>query len=460
MNLPKEFEEKMKDLLGSEYEAYTACYDEPRHYGLRVNTAKISVEDFLKIAPWPLEPVPWIHNGFYYDGDNIQPSKHPYYFAGLYYLQEPSAMTPADRLPVEPGDRVLDVCAAPGGKATELGAKLGGTGVLAANDLSSSRAKGLLKNLELFGIGNVLILSEEPGKLVSYFPEYFDKILIDAPCSGEGMFRKEKKMVKAWEEHGPEFFSKIQRSIVTQAAQMLRPGGMLLYSTCTFSPEENEQTIEYLLQEYPEFKICEMEGYEGFADGMPQVTESKNPELEKTVRIFPHRMKGEGHFLALLQKGEKQEEGKRLPESGKNKKLPEELEEFLGHIDRKFDSSRMDLRGEKVYYMPEGLPTLRGIRFLRTGLLMGELKKNRFEPSQALAMNLKKEAYDQVIDLPLEDERVMKYLKGETLDVEDLVKPKDKGWYLICVDGYPLGFGKLVNQMLKNKYLPGWRWNS
>ena len=369
-------------------------------------------------------------------------------------------MTPADRLPVEPGDRVLDVCAAPGGKATELGAKLGGTGVLAANDLSSSRAKGLLKNLELFGIGNVLILSEEPGKLVSYFPEYFDKILIDAPCSGEGMFRKEKKMVKAWEEHGPEFFSKIQRSIVTQAAQMLRPGGMLLYSTCTFSPEENEQTIEYLLQEYPEFKICEMEGYEGFADGMPQVTESKNPELEKTVRIFPHRMKGEGHFLALLQKGEKTEDGKRLPESGKNKKLPEELEEFLGHIDRKFDSSRMDLRGEKVYYMPEGLPTLRGIRFLRTGLLMGELKKNRFEPSQALAMNLKKEEYDQVIDLPLEDERVMKYLKGETLDVEDLVKPKDKGWYLICVDGYPLGFGKLVNQMLKNKYLPGWRWNS
>ena len=203
-----------------------------------------------------------------------------------------------------------------------------------------------------------------------------------------------------------------------------------------------------------------MEGYEGFADGMPQVTESKNPELEKTVRIFPHRMKGEGHFLALLQKGKKQEEGKRLPESGKNKKLPGELEEFLGHIDRKFDSSRMDLRGEKVYYMPEGLPTLRGIRFLRTGLLMGELKKNRFEPSQALAMNLKKEEYDQVIDLPLEDERVMKYLKGETLDVEDLVKPKDKGWYLICVDGYPLGFGKLVNQMLKNKYLPGWRWNS
>ena len=160
MNLPAAFEEKMKSLLGTEeYEDYLRCFDEPRYYGLRVNTAKISVEEFLKISPWPLEPVSWIHNGFYYDGESCHPARHPYYFAGLYYLQEPSAMTPADRLPISPGDRVLDVCAAPGGKATELGARLCGEGVLAANDLSSSRAKGLLKNLELFGIGNVLVLS-------------------------------------------------------------------------------------------------------------------------------------------------------------------------------------------------------------------------------------------------------------------------------------------------------------
>ena len=178
-------------------------------------------------------------------------------------------MTPASRLPVEPGDRVLDVCAAPGGKATELGAKLGNTGMLVANDISNSRAKGLLKNLEIFGIGNMLVLSEEPGKLTEYFPEFFDKILIDAPCSGEGMFRKDKKMVRAWEEHGPEFFSKLQRSIVMQAAEMLRPGGMLLYSTCTFDALENEGTIEYLLEQHPEFHICEMDGYEGFCCGKP-----------------------------------------------------------------------------------------------------------------------------------------------------------------------------------------------
>ena len=462
-HLPAAFEDKMRALLGAEYEEYERCFDEPRHYGLRVNTAKISVEEFLKIAPWPLEPVPWIRNGFYYDGEKYQPAKHPYYFAGLYYLQEPSAMTPADRLPVEPGDRVLDVCAAPGGKATELGAKLNGTGILAANDLSSSRAKGLLKNLELFGIGNVLILSEEPGRLVPYFKGYFDKILIDAPCSGEGMFRKDRKMIRAWEEHGPDYFSKIQRSIVTQAAEMLREGGMLLYSTCTFSPEENEQTIEYLLQEYPQFEICEMEGYEGFAQGMPEVSLTGDERLKKTVRIFPHRMKGEGHFLALLKKGSQTDRARPAANPGQGSragKLPPELEVYLASVKREMDPARMDIRGDKVYYMPEDVPPLKGIRFLRTGLLLGELKKKRFEPSQAFAMNLKKEEYEHIIDLPASDERIIKYLKGETLDVEDVTLPGEKGWYLVCVDGYPLGFGKLASQTLKNKYLPGWRWQS
>ena len=463
IKLPEKFENKMKELLQDEYDDYLQCYDEPRYYGLRVNTNKISVEDFLKIAPWPLTPVPWIPNGFYYDGDKIQPSKHPYYFAGLYYLQEPSAMTPASRIPVEPGERVLDVCAAPGGKATELGAKLKGEGVLIANDISNSRARGLLKNLELLGIGNMMVISEEPGKLVEYFPEYFDKILIDAPCSGEGMFRKDKKMVKAWEEHGPEFFSKLQRSIITQAAAMLKPGGMILYSTCTFDPLENEKTVEYLLETCPEFKICDMEGYEGFCEGIPKYVEDHSEEYRKTVRIFPHKMQGEGHYLALVKKGddntERKNEKTAKPKSGA-KKLPEELEQFLKELAWDVDKSRLDIREERVYYMPENLPMLKGVRFLRSGLLLGEVKKNRFEPSQALAMCLKKEEYPRILDLPVSDDRVIKYLKGETLDVEDITSRKEKGWYLVCVDGYPLGFGKLANQTLKNKYLPGWRWMS
>ncbi|MCQ2507928.1 MAG: RsmB/NOP family class I SAM-dependent RNA methyltransferase [Dorea sp.] len=457
MNLPIEFQEKMKVLLGQEYDDYIKCYENPRYYGLRVNTSKISVEEFVKICPFEIKPIPWIENGFYYDGEQVTPSKHPYYFAGLYYLQEPSAMTPANRLPIEPGDKVLDVCAAPGGKATELGAKLGNTGVLVANDISSSRAKGLLKNIEVFGIGNMLVLSEEPGKLESYFPEYFDKILIDAPCSGEGMFRKDKKMVKAWEEHGPEFFSNIQKSIISQAARMLKKGGMMLYSTCTFDASENERIIEKLLLEYPEFEICQMKGYEGFVQGKPWVTDSGDPSFADTVRIFPHKMEGEGHFLALLKKGEAEETEKKEKVRRSSKKLPEELEEFFHNVGFKLDGSRLDIHGERIYYMPEDLPNLKGIRFLRTGLLLGELKKKRFEPSQALAMHLSKEMYKNVIDLPVTDERISRYLKGETLDVDDVVAAKAKGWYLLCVDGFPLGWGKLSNGTLKNKYLPGWR---
>ncbi|MDD3403622.1 MAG: RsmF rRNA methyltransferase first C-terminal domain-containing protein [Hespellia sp.] len=460
MYLPAAFEEKMKSLLKEDYDNYIACYEDKRHYGLRVNTKKISTEDFLAISPWPLTPIPWIENGFYYDGDQVQPAKHPYYFAGLYYLQEPSAMTPANRLPVEPGDKVLDVCAAPGGKATELGAKLQGSGVLVANDISSSRAKGLLKNIELFGIGNVLVLSEEPGKLEEYFPEYFDKILIDAPCSGEGMFRKEKKMVKAWEEHGPEFFSKLQRSIITQAAKMLKPGGMMLYSTCTFDSLENEQTIEYLLDLFPEFHICGMKPYEGFAEGMPQETGSGHPDFKKTVRIWPQRMQGEGHFVALLQKGEGIPKPSLQETKKANVKIAEELQEFFANVSWQMEWSRLDIHGERVYYMPKDLPNLRGIRFLRTGLLLGELKKKRFEPSQALAMCLKQNEYKYTINLSIEDDRVMKYLKGETIEVDELVDPKAKGWYLICVDSYPLGWGKLGGGSVKNKYLPGWRCQS
>lgn len=456
MILPLEFETKMKELLKDEYEDYIRCYEEPRYYGLRVNTGKISVEEFQRICPFEIRPIPWIDNGFYYDGEKIAPAKHPYYYAGLYYLQEPSAMTPANRLPVHPGDKVLDLCAAPGGKATELGARLRGRGVLVANDISSSRAKGLLKNIEVFGIGNVLVTSEEPGQLETYFPEYFDKILIDAPCSGEGMFRKDRKMVNAWTEHGPEYFCKIQKNIILQASRMLKPGGMMLYSTCTFDSRENEKVIEHLLANAPEFHLEVIAPYEGFCQGFSEYSESKDPQIARSVRIFPHRMKGEGHYLALMKK-----EGEQMQEktctARKSGKLPEELEDFFRHVSWKPEGARLDIHGERIYYMPEDLPKLNGLRFLRTGLFLGEWKKKRFEPSQALAMALSSQDYDRCLCFSCKDERVYRYLKGETLDVEDLLPAREKGWYLVCVDGYPLGWGKAANGILKNKYLPGWR---
>ena len=244
MNLPEKFTEKMRGLLGDEYESFLKSYEEGRNFGLRVNTAKISPEEFQKIAPFHLKRIPWVENGFYYE-EQDRPARHPFYYAGLYYLQEPSAMSPASRLEIERGDKVLDLCAAPGGKATELGAKLRGEGLLVANDISASRARALLKNVEIFGIPNAFLINEVPAKIADQFEEFFDKILVDAPCSGEGMFRKDPDVAKVWSQEKSLECSRIQKDIILSAAKMLAPGGMMLYSTCTFSPEENEEAVSY-----------------------------------------------------------------------------------------------------------------------------------------------------------------------------------------------------------------------
>ncbi|MCI5699602.1 MAG: RsmB/NOP family class I SAM-dependent RNA methyltransferase [Lachnospiraceae bacterium] len=444
MELPIAYQEAMRELLGEEYEAFTATMAMPNYNGLRVNTNKISCEEFEKICPFSIRPVPWIENGYYYDTLKDQPAKHPYYYAGLYYLQEPSAMTPANRLPVEPGDRVLDLCAAPGGKATELGAKCRGRGILYANDISRTRCRALLKNLELMGIGNLYVTNETPENLAQRFPEYFDKILIDAPCSGEGMFRREPAMIGHWEKQGPEFYHNLQKNIVVNAATMLKEGGMMLYSTCTFSKLENEGTINYLLNEVPELHPVPIKSYEGFASGLDGYGDC--------VRIFPHRMNGEGHFLALLQKGEKQDKAE--PQDAENiSALPPEAEEFFEHVKVRPGTAFRREKEHLVALWDHTAPE-RGLHYFRTGLYLGQIKKNRFEPSQALAMFLKKDEFDQIVDLKADDPRVIKYLKGETIETDS----DQKGYHLICVDGYPLGWGKVVNHMIKNKYNPGWRW--
>lgn len=447
MQLPEKYISNMKDLLGNEFEEYITSFNEPRLYGLRVNTAKISVEDFLKISPFELTPIPWISNGFYYSEED-KPAKHPYYFAGLYYLQEPSAMTPAYVLPVNPEDKVLDLCAAPGGKSTELGAKLKGTGLLVSNDISASRAKALLKNIEVFGIGNVVVTCEYPEKLKERFTGFFDKILVDAPCSGEGMFRKDNKLIKSWESQGPEFFAPIQKGILKAAADMLKEGGYLLYSTCTFSKEEDEDNIFEFLNEHEDFELEHIYEYEGFVRAYG---------MEEAIRLFPHHLKGEGHFVALLKKKGNLAENVRYTFSD-NKKVPDDIKEFLKEYDVKIDTDRMEISGEKVYILPRQTDNLKGIRVLRSGLLLGELKKNRFEPSQAFAMTMDPERYSTVVNLKADDVNVVKYLKGETIDVEDTaIRGKAKN-VLVCVDGYVLGWGRLNGTTIKNKYLPGWRW--
>lgn len=457
LKLSEEYLNRMRDLLGEEeFSAYLKSFDEERLYGLRVNTAKVTPEAFPELVSWDLKPVPWIPNGFYYEGTE-RPAKDPYYYAGLYYLQEPSAMTPAMLLPVKPGDRVLDLCGAPGGKSTELGVKLAGKGVLISNDISNSRAKALLKNLELWGISNICVTSETPDKLADVFGPWFDKILIDAPCSGEGMFRKDDDMVKSYEERGPEYYSEIQKEITDQAVRMLAPGGLLLYSTCTFSRCEDEEIICHILENHQEMELIRLPLFEGASGGIG---------LDGCIRLFPHKIKGEGHFISLLRKNGggaertaagSRERSRTEPQGKKAPALPTELTDFLALMNREFEDSRIMIKNDSVYYLPENFVPAKELRYLRTGLLLGELKNKRFEPGQVLAMTLHAEEFRQTISWKKEDDRVIRYLKGETISLTPEEGPV-KGWCLICVDGYPLGFAKGTGMALKNKYYPGWRW--
>lgn len=502
MDLPMEFLDRMKQMLGGEYEAFLASYDEPRRFGLRVNTMKISVEEFVRLAPFHLTKIPWLDNGFYYERED-DPARHPFYFAGLYYLQEPSAMTPAHILPVDSGDHVLDLCAAPGGKATALAAKLDGEGLLVANEISASRAKALLKNLEVFGTKNAFVTNAVPAKMADQFEEAFDKILVDAPCSGEGMFRKDIANAKVWSLEKVAACAKTQRDITQQAVRMLRCGGLMLYSTCTFSPEENEGTIAYILEQCPEMELVEIPWQDGFAHGSEEflhlfdkgqetkecgadqdenaagqsrndteharssaagkvydTVSGKRYGLEKCVRIFPHKMGGEGHFLALLRKkGELSGVHKRIArKSGKPSKEDEKvLLEFMGGVTMEWSMEQIEVRAGQVYFVPQP-PDIRGrLPFLRNGLYLGEIKRGRFEPAQSLAMALRMEEYDSVLNFKQDDSRLRRYLCGETIDVDDLSPVRKKGWQLVCAEGYPLGWGKLVNGTLKNKYHSGWR---
>ncbi len=450
MNLPEKYIEKMKELLGDEFNDYLESFNERRYCGLRANTLKISPNELKNMVDWQLEPVKWCDCGFYYN-EEIRPAKHPFYNAGLYYIQEPSAMSTGASLPVEPGDRVLDLCAAPGGKSTQAAAKLKGQGVIVSNDISASRCKALLKNIELCGVKNAVITNETPEKLAGRFEGYFNKIIVDAPCSGEGMFRKDEGAVRSWEEHKSEMCCDLQRDILKNAAKMLTTGGIIAYSTCTFAPEEDEGMIWEFLSDHEDFELLEVDKSLGFDYGRPEWTEGGSEELKKCGRLWPHKIKGEGHFLCLMRK-----KGAcvRPVFSKKPDSSEKELADFYAFCTSYLNTSidnPLIIHGSSLMAVPEEVPDLKGIRVMRSGLYLGELKKNRFEPSQAFAMTLKKEEVKLSVDFSLEDEGLTKYLRGDSFQVDC----KD-GWALVCVQGYPLGWGKVQKGRLKNKYLPSW----
>lgn len=478
----------MSGLLGTEYGAFAAALGQEACHGLRWNQLKIGKDgksaaerfgalDGLTCPFGKLSPIPWAENGCYYP-PQAQPGRHPFHEAGLYYIQEPSAMAPAELLQVRPGERVLDLCAAPGGKSTQIAAKLGGTGFLLSNEIHPARARILSENMERMGVCNAFVASEPPGRLAERFPAYFDRILVDAPCSGEGMFRKNPEACGEWSPENVERCAARQDEILDCAEKMLKPGGRLVYSTCTFSPQENEGSISRFLQRHPDFEILPVErmaGLQAGGNGVPEWGDG-NPKLAETLRLWPHRVQGEGHFAAVLQKaGETGPGGKGCPADGAVQGIPErELGEFaefarenlnlpavagsdgktllalLGRAVGLEEGCACIRFGDNLYLAPAKAPNPKGVKVLRPGLHLGEVKKNRFEPSHALALALS--PAHAAHNWELESGAAQAYLKGQAFPAEG-----EKGWYLICVDGFSLGWGKLAGGVMKNHYPRGLR---
>ncbi len=456
--LPKEFQIRMEKMLGEEYPAFLESYEKEKYQALRVNPLKVNEEEFVCRAPFTLKAVPWAEHGYYY-GKEDQPGKHPYHEAGVYYIQEPSAMAPAEYLGVKPGERVLDLCAAPGGKSTQIGASLKGEGIFIANEIHPTRAKILSENIERMGIQNALVTNETPESLAEYFIEYFDRILVDAPCSGEGMFRKNEDAGAEWSPENVVLCAKRQAGILDCAASMLRPGGRIVYSTCTFAPDENEGSVSRFLERHPEFFIVKVEKRNGMSGGVPEWTKNPAKGIEDTIRLWPHKLEGEGHYLAVLEKSKEAESGyrgycKNGEQEGLKEKDCKEYLEFSEQFLKKKLTGTLLKFGDQIYLAPEGTPTLKGLKVLRPGLHLGTAKKNRFEPSHALALALNPAGVKYSVDLSSDGSEIRSYLNGQTLNREG-----EKGWYLITVDGYSTGWGKMAGGIIKNHYPKGLRKN-
>ncbi len=428
MNLPEEFIQIMQKRLGDDFPAFLRSYENAPCKGLRVNTLKLSAEEFARRAPFPLkERVEWAPDAFRITEE--KPGADVYHFAGLYYLQEPSAMCAAPLLGVKAGERVLDLCAAPGGKTVQLAADMGGTGVLIANEIDRGRAEILAQNVERMGIANCMVTSAAPGQLSAVFSDYFDKILVDAPCSGEGMFKKEPQALAHWSRQNVAMCAARQRGILDEAVKMLAGGGKMVYSTCTFAEEEDEMQVEALLKRHPGLRLLEMK------------------------KLLPHEVCGEGHFAALLQK----EDGVRRNPVGKLREVREferARKAFDSFSDDFFGAAfgeELSVWGAAVNAVPRGMPAIdpRSVGRLSCGVELGRWDGKYFKPSHALAMAFGTRAKRK---LSLSREESVRYLRGEPVPAD-----LENGWCAVCVEEFPLGLGKCVNGVVKNHLPKGLR---
>lgn len=453
MSLPKLYVERMQKMLGEEADDFLRSYDEPKATGIRVNTLKIEPDGFAALSPFAVRAVPFCPTGFYTDAE-AAPGKHPYHQAGLYYVQEPSAMFVGEVVDAKPGEKVLDLCAAPGGKTTHIAAKMNGRGLLIANDVNAKRVRALSENIERLGITNAIVTNETPERLASRFGGFFDRVLVDAPCSGEGMFRKDPEAIQYWSPDHVAECAAWQRDILEAAYRMLREGGTLVYSTCTFAPEENEAQIAAFLDHHPDMCLVPVAKPDGVVDARPEWSGGRHPEIAGAARLWPHRLEGEGHFVAKLVKTGGNDGADRLPvETTKIDRgrlavyRAFERETLTFSIERPLVAVR-----DHLFALPEGTPKLDGLKVIRPGLHLGTFKKKRFEPNHALAMALKSNEARHTAELSRDGDAWRKYLRGETLATGG-----NRGWTLVTIEGFPLGWGKEVQGTLKNFYPKGLR---
>ncbi len=428
--LPEAFLSRMKIQLGDEYDLFLASLERPRAVALRYNPLKGEAP----AMPFQRENVPWEPMGYYYD-PQARPGLHPYHEAGVYYLQEASAMAPVALLDPQPGEWVADLCSAPGGKTTQIAGRMGGQGFLLSNEYSPKRARILSRNLERMGVANALVVNEDTAVLAKRFPGAFHRVLVDAPCSGEGMFRKEEAAITDWSQETVQMCARRQGEILENAAALVAPGGRLVYSTCTFAPEEDEQAVALFLERHPEFQPEHLEApwFEAGERGR--------------FRLWPHKLLGEGHFAAVLRKMGQEEPDFPTPAPGE--KLPRAWLDFAKEAGIQLPPGKAVSFGPVLWWAPEALPELKKLKVLRLGLELGEVKKDRFQPAHALALWLK--TGKQEISLDPDSKELAAYLHGET------IPSGQKGWVLVKAGPYTIGWAKGDGVQLKNHYPKGLR---
>ena len=445
--LPTEFVTRMKMLLGEEYPQYESSFNNEPVKAFRVNTDKISLEDFLKIDCFSSGKIPYAETGFYLDYDKI--GNHPYHHAGMIYVQEPAAMAPAECIEIDPDWKILDMCAAPGGKSTQLKNKLGKNGILVSNEIIPSRCKILTGNIERLGLSNTVTTCMDTKRIADTFPETFDMIMVDAPCSGEGMFRKDENAIAEWSEENVKKCATRQAEILDNAVKALKNGGYIIYATCTFSLEENEMTVDNFLKKYPEFEIVPVKDTVKTAtsDGI-FFTGCSCENIHLARRFYPHKNKGEGQFMAVLHhKGEAQE---LFLTKTKVTKIEKTVKDFLDEVLTDYDESFVTVYNSNPVYFTPDFEIKKGTAF-SCGVTIGEIRKNYIQPHHQFFMALGKN-FKRKIELSLDSEDLLKYIHGEEISADC-----ENGWTVVTVNGCPIGGAKAVNGKLKNHYPKGLR---